>query len=228
MGHPLAEKLLIENLRHLPALNIGLGHELGNILTLIASRAELAKGRSQKEMDQAFETILHATKTAKGILEQYKNLSQPLTLESEKEELALHEPLQEALTLLNHQMTLTRTVVDLEYDHVLVDAHSTALVQVFINLLLNSLQAMGDDGKISIRIKSEGAATIEVKDSGPGMPKDLAPYHSTKGSSGLGLAICKEILSELHGGQFEILPSSDGAHFKLTLPKKEKFQDAVA
>ncbi len=99
--------------------------------------------------------------------------------------------------------------------------------QVVLNLILNGIDAGGDQGRIEMRaFKREGWYCLSVRDSGPGVPPDIAerifePFFTTKGSgkgSGMGLAISRSI-AEAHGGHLE-LQSGDGvgALFILKLP----------
>jgi signal transduction histidine kinase len=78
---------------------------------------------------------------------------------------------------------------------------------VFINLLLNSIQAIGKDkGKIECKIEQkDSTAIVEIIDSGPGIPDDILlrifePLITSKQhGTGLGLSTCKNII-EQHGG----------------------------
>jgi signal transduction histidine kinase len=87
---------------------------------------------------------------------------------------------------------------------VLVDRR--LLERAVVNLLENALQAVGDKGRIEVRLHSkDGRLELEIEDSGPGVDPDIRekifePFFSTKTSgSGLGLALVKKI-SEDHGG----------------------------
>jgi signal transduction histidine kinase len=121
------------------------------------------------------------------------------------------------------------------------------LEQVFINIIMNSVQAMKAGGKIEIRTKrgllgetkrDEGlremnrmrmgdeVAVIEISDNGPGIPDELKnrifePFFTTKPTgegTGLGLAVSKRII-ELHRGQMEVVNSegSTGACVRIQL-----------
>jgi signal transduction histidine kinase len=104
-----------------------------------------------------------------------------------------------------------------------IKADPLALTRVLTNLVSNACDAMDHDGEIVIR--SIGA-TIEVSDSGPGIPAAVArrifdPFYTTKGAqgTGLGLAIVREIMRQ-HGGHVGLLsePGEDtkrGATFVL-------------
>jgi PAS domain S-box-containing protein len=93
-----------------------------------------------------------------------------------------------------------------------------------LNLLINAGQAIGGQGRVSLGIARHGeTTTIEVRDSGPGIPLDirhrvLEPFFTTKArGGGLGLAIAQRT-AELHGGALTLsCPTSGGTIARLTL-----------
>jgi two-component system, sporulation sensor kinase D len=97
--------------------------------------------------------------------------------------------------------------------------------RVMDNLVKNAVESMKDGGKLSITVEaSRGDAIITVKDTGKGIPNEIAlriftPFYTTKKSgTGLGLAICKQVV-EAHGGK--IVFESDigkGTVFTVLLP----------
>lgn len=92
--------------------------------------------------------------------------------------------------------------------------HNPQLIQqVFLNLLLNSVQALQQGGTIRVRsrfVPQNGTAEVTVTDSGPGIPPNLLPrifqpFFTTKGTNGtgLGLSLSKRIM-EQHGGGIRV------------------------
>jgi len=99
------------------------------------------------------------------------------------------------------------------------------LKEALLNLLINAQQAIGDGGRIEVRVESDGRhGTIVVADTGPGVPEGLRekiffPYNSNKkGGSGLGLATARQILRQ-HGGALTLDENpGGGARFTVQLP----------
>ena len=105
-----------------------------------------------------------------------------------------------------------------------IEADADQIFRIFLNLSRNSLQAMKNQGKITISARNETAKhIIDVIDNGPGIPERIRAtlfqpfHHSGNGGSGLGLAISKELL-EAHGGTLELVSSDEnGTHFRIIL-----------
>jgi len=98
--------------------------------------------------------------------------------------------------------------------------------QVLLNLMHNSIEAIGETARGAITIEAVAAGDfveIDVRDSGPGFPRDLAanpfvPFASTKADGlGIGLALCRSII-EAHGGRLWLGGDSPGGTVCFTLP----------
>jgi signal transduction histidine kinase len=100
--------------------------------------------------------------------------------------------------------------------------------QILLNLLKNSIEALGPGGRVTVATRSEGEQRIiEVTDDGPGLAAGarehlFTPFVTTKGSAGtgLGLAVSRRIARAL-GGDLIHLPSEHGTRWRLTLPGAE-------
>jgi signal transduction histidine kinase len=98
------------------------------------------------------------------------------------------------------------------------------LRQVFVNLLANAVQAIGDRGEVRILGSLHGdAAEIVIEDTGPGVAEAIRkrlfePLMTTRAKGiGLGLALVKRIV-ERHHGTIVYDPGQSGARFVLRLP----------
>ena len=117
--------------------------------------------------------------------------------------------LDDALRMVSHR--LDRVEVRRQYEPApTIAARPGALQQVWSNLLVNALDAMNDEGQLSIRVAPEGATVrVEIADTGPGIPPEIEsrifePRFTTKDGRvqfglGLGLSISRQIVEEHHG-----------------------------
>jgi two-component system sensor kinase FixL len=143
-----------------------------------------------------------------------------------------NEVVQEAISITREENLVSfRSFVDLEPGLPLVMANRIQLEKVILNLLRNSLEAMGNAGvptpAITITLGSSTTgqmAQVSVQDNGPGLDSETArrifdPFFTTKADGiGLGLAICRTLI-EGHGGELWVeTGSAPGATFRFTLP----------
>jgi signal transduction histidine kinase len=113
----------------------------------------------------------------------------------------------------------------------IVEGSESRLAQVFLNLLMNAIQALPPTGesaneiRVSTRTDAIGRAVIEVRDTGIGIPNDIRahifdPFFTTKPvgvGSGLGLAICHSIVTQ-SGGEIEVESEpGSGSTFRVIL-----------
>lgn len=147
-------------------------------------------------------------------------------------------PLLESTIRLARNEFKSHIQIERDFDGVQIDvqAQSSALSQVFVNILLNAAQAIGaKQGIIRISVKKQtNRVLICISDSGPGIAQDhlqhiFEPFFTTKDvgkGTGLGLSICHTIVTQ-HGGELSVEPTSalGGAAFRLNLPLTELIPD---
>lgn len=117
----------------------------------------------------------------------------------------------------------------------LVEADASQLKQVFLNILLNAVDAIETEGTITLSTFPEGDDHIrlEISDTGKGVSEDslekiFTPFFTTKTKgTGLGLSICKRLI-EQHGGTIEVSSQiGKGTSFTMVLPLKQKNQESL-
>ena len=148
--------------------------------------------------------------------------------EAELKTVNIHEGIESTLTLLRHQLKGRIGIVKQFGDLPEIECHPNQLNQVFMNILVNSAQAITNRGTITVATsKQEETVKISISDTGVGIPpehlsKIFDPGFTTKGvgvGTGLGLSICYKIVQE-HRGTIEVESSDTGSTFTITLPQK--------
>ncbi len=137
--------------------------------------------------------------------------------------------------------------VSVPSEPVIVQVDSEQMKQVLMNLIINALESIEDEGAVSVRLlpgrerssprrrgQREWFTCVEVQDTGCGIPPEeqgavFEPFYSTKrGGTGLGLAIATRIV-ERHGGSLEVESSPGaGTTMRVWIPQLERAATALA
>jgi signal transduction histidine kinase len=121
--------------------------------------------------------------------------------------------LNSTLVMLGHRLRGVTVVREYGTDVPMIEAYAGELNQVWTNLIDNAVDAMGESGTLRVATRvEESEVVIEIADTGPGMPPDVAarafePFYTTKDvgkGTGLGLDIARRIIVERHRGQIMI------------------------
>jgi signal transduction histidine kinase len=140
---------------------------------------------------------------------------------------SLKESLEEIISLIDYRLKSLNIRLDMQLNPVVIYAQRERLQQVFINIILNALDAMPGGGTLTIEAnQKENLAAVRITDTGTGirpehLPRIFDPFFTTKGlgkGTGLGLSIGYAIVKE-HEGQ--ILVDSlvgQGTTFTIILP----------
>jgi PAS domain S-box-containing protein len=213
----------------------GFAHELNNPLTGILGMSELLQDSEGAEVSRKqLEMLQQQARRAVEIVQNLMYFARPPA--PGKGPIDLGELVQRTLHL--HAYSLRKSNITVDFLHessipsVTGDAHQ--LMQVFLNLILNSEQAMRearDSGTLRIRLeKREKSVAAIFQDDGPGIPPDILPnifdpFYTTKRpgrGTGLGLSICKAIMREHNGNVEAASGPGGGAVFTVMLPLVDK------
>ena len=135
--------------------------------------------------------------------------------------------LNSTLVMLGHRLRGVTVVREFGTDVPMIEAYAGELNQVWTNLIDNAVDAMGESGTLRVATRVEdGEVVIEIADTGPGMPPDVAarafePFYTTKDvgkGTGLGLDIARRIIVERHRGQIMIDSRPGATVLRVKLP----------
>ncbi|MCK8601028.1 two-component system sensor histidine kinase NtrB [Desulfoferrobacter suflitae] len=205
-------------------------HEIRKPLMLIGgfarqvSRCDALKGdeKDRKKLGIIVEEVRRLEKLLNGV----RLITRPST-SSRKESLLLNQLLSEAFDLLEPALK-DRSIelqMDLAAGPIMIEGDPDQLKQVILNIVVNAIEAIPDQGKIRISSSaSNREAHLTIADNGPGIPPEVQenifdPFFTTKSDgTGLGLAISKNIIED-HGGSLKVrsIPG-EGASFYISLP----------
>jgi len=228
-----------EKLAALGKLSAGIAHEIRNPLTsikiLIHSLVDEMATDASREKDLA--VIETEIERVNKIIKQFLDFARPRPPSLER--MDVHKVLEETLALVIYEMEAQGVSLGTEFapDLPPVPMDREQMKQVFLNLMLNAIQAMEQGGKLKVAttLKRQSAdrrdgplVEIAFQDSGKGIPEEIKgrifePFFSTKEEGiGLGLPIAQRIVEE-HGGEIRLESTlGKGTTFFLTLPLDQR------
>ena len=239
----MEEKFLAsEKLAVMGRLVADVAHEINNPLAIIMGRTQLMLRRIDNKptlFKAQLTTILDSARRCKVILSGL--LSYSRTIGKDEDVVNLHDMILEAVDNVNYQYEMNAIEIVLRCnvpDNIEIKGNKVALLSVFVNLIRNARQAMGENGNLSIFVDRDNRnqVKIEIRDTGIGisaeeMEKLFKPFISgwKEGEgTGLGLATSRGII-ETHGGTMtaESEGEGKGAKFIIHLPYKLKKKEST-
>jgi len=216
-----------EHLATLGELATGLAHEIRNPLAGIAGVIEII-GRDLPATSPARTVVKDVREEIARINHIVTDLLQAARPRPPKMRKSDLNTTVEHAVMLGRQQALSKSIeIVLQKDPSLpkVEHDSDQIHQVLLNLLLNALQAIDQDGKIRVTVKPQGEmAVVEVADNGLGiapehLPNIFRPFYTTKGEgTGLGLSLARRIVED-HQGRIDVTSAvGKGSTFAVVLP----------
>ncbi len=216
-------------------LSASLAHEVRNPLGSIWGVVEILNEQygKKKESKEFLEILLKEVKRLDQVVQNYSELARKPQLSIQS--LDLREVAWSVVQLLSYKarkqdISLTTEFAD---EPLFIKADANQLQQVLINLILNSFDAIGTKGSVTIQAhagkyeteKEAGKINLSIIDDGDGMPEEVREkafdtFFTTKeNGSGLGLAIVKRIADQHHWKLNLEHNSSGGAVVRITFPE---------
>ena len=161
-----------------------------------------------------------------GAIKSYSYMDQ-----APEQDVDVHEGLENTLTILAHKFKKYGIAVTRDYDRSLppIPAAGGELNQVWTNLLVNAIQAVGEGGKVTVATSREardGRVCVVIADDGPGIPDEVQarifePFFTTKPvgeGTGLGLDVVWRIVVTNHHGEIRVRSEPGDTRFEVLLP----------
>jgi len=221
-----------EKLAAVGELAAGVAHELGNVLAVVGGAVQylLAKmdtaSPSRQYLEAIHRNVAAGDRIIKGLLS-FARPSPPCLDTTD-----IQPILEQACLLLKGEMVKARVTVSRDYcpGPLQVFADAQQMEQVFLNILLNAIQAMPRGGTVTLRTFPEppllpwAGVRVEIADTGAGIPAEylhrvFEPFFTTKeGGTGLGLSVSRQIVAA-HGGEIGVESQKGrGTSFTIRLP----------
>ena len=217
-----------ERLASIGTLVAGLAHEIGTPMGVIQGHAKLLEPAVQDENARwRLRTIQAQIARISRIMESLMNMARPSARRA-RFPVALGPLLDSTLAFLTERLTRRRVEIVRDYGDVpSIHADAEALQQIFLNLVINAIDAMPKGGQLRVAIAAVGerGAEVRIADTGGGIPHGAAarifdPFFTTKEAGqghGLGLAVAQGIAHD-HGGEIELVRTGDtGTEFRVVL-----------
>lgn len=221
-----AEAIRSGKLSALGRMAAGIAHEIGNPLSSISTRLSLIERRCDEPyLDESVAVLRQQIERISGIVRGVSHFARVRPREASR--WPLDGLIEEGISVA----TLDRRAKEIRFEvrnrdpGLQVRGVRDHISQVFLNLLLNAVEAMLDGGTVTVESRSrDGWALFTVEDEGSGIELEarnhlFEPFFTTKSEgTGLGLAISHSLVTA-HGGRIEVeSPAGAGARFSVFLP----------
>jgi len=225
-----------DRLASLGTLTAGLAHEIRNPLVSIKTFTQLLPERMEDEefRNQFLPIASNEVDRISLLINELLDFAKPSEPRLDPED--INDILDGMILLVSTESKKKQIQIIKKYanDLPLVSVDREQIKQVFLNILLNAIEATPENGQITIKTRSfskpggEPYAQIEITDTGKGIPEDYLedifnPFFTTKSKgSGLGLSISNQIVQE-HRGYISVESQvNKGTSFFINLPLRQE------
>ncbi len=210
-------------------LAAGVAHEIRNPLSSIKGFATYFGNRYEENATdkETAQIMVREVERINRSVTQLLEFAKPMAVE--KRQVDINELIHHSLRLVHHDLDQKKikTKVDIDIKQAVIQTDPDRMNQVFLNLYINAIEALGDGGQLEISVQDAGQEDrieVRVMDNGTGIDEaslDLIfdPYFTTRPSgTGLGLAIVYKIIENLDGSICVESTKGRGTCFIINLP----------
>ncbi len=238
----------MERLKTIGDMAAGLAHEIRNPLVPIKTCLEILPGNYGIDIESTKKIAVCALKEVERIeslLKEIMDYSRPRQPVFKDED--INDIMEKTVIFIEYEARKKGIRIERKYDSSIptIKVDSEQMKQVLLNLIINAMDAVGNNGEINIatqkarhilspsgKIGEREYAQIEITDNGAGIPEEnieriFNPFYTTKHASkeregtGLGLSIVQEIITEHHGFVQVRSELGKGSSFLVNLPVEQ-------
>ncbi|HWI55037.1 MAG TPA: ATP-binding protein, partial [Desulfobacteria bacterium] len=205
-------------------LAASISHEVRNPLSVVRGCVQLLKEKPALSKQDYYEMIVAELDRANDMISDFLSLAQNRLVE--RGECNLNQIIKEISPILMADATMKGQSLEIKLNENLPNVllNEKEIKQVILNLVRNGIESMGPNGKVTITTNEiNGMIELRISDTGCGMSNDqinklFKPFYTTKAKgTGLGLVVCKNIVSN-HGGKLYVeSEEGKGTTFIVTL-----------
>lgn len=228
-----------DKLRALGQLASGIAHNFNNSLAAVIGYTQLAIRRvNEPTAEKYLRVVEQSAQDAARMVERIQNFAQEIPHRDNLIAVRLTDIVRDAIDITRPRWRDDAEALGVKYqvklesqtEDPLTNGEPSELREVFVNVILNALDAMPIGGTIAIGVSSEeSSAKIKFTDTGVGMTEEIErrifePFFTTKGESGLGMGLSESYrIIERHGGRIEVESEPlRGSSFTVVLPLLER------
>jgi len=214
-----------ENLAAMGRLTATLAHEIKNPLAIIRGSAQRLS-KLAPEAQRMADSVVEESDRLSRTVTRYLQFARPAEGDGEPGDAVA--ALEATLALLEDEMRARR--VTLEWNRGVTAARvaldSESLKQVYLNLILNALEAMAEGGALVVSVDARDAYEVRIQDNGPGIPPEVVeklgqPFFTTRAQgTGLGLFLARRLIESAGGTLTVTSEVGRGTSCTVRLPKR--------
>lgn len=206
-------------------LAAGVAHEFNNIIAGMMGYAQLMLKKKNIEPEKLANVVVEQCHRARGVISRLLNFSRRKDVP--KEIVRLEGLLEDVFLLVERELLKNNITVKRNFEKVPdIVAQAGELQQVFLNLVINAMHAIGKDGSLTVSLKrKEDVVQVIFEDTGIGIPENILsrifePFFTTKENTGtgLGLSVSYNIIKSYKGEVFVTSQKNVGTTFTIELP----------